>query len=68
MEFTPVALLYDVCIMSLLIFISKIIRTKITFLQNLYIPTALIAGFLGILGGPFGFNVLPFSASLHFAL
>lgn len=63
MEFTPVALLYDVCLMSLLIFVSKIIRTKVKFLQNLYIPTALIAGFLGILGGRFGLNILPFSGS-----
>ena len=62
MEFTPVTLLYDICLMSFLIFIAKIIRTKIKLFQRLYIPTALIAGFLGVLGGPFGLNILPFSS------
>lgn len=62
MEYTPIVLLYDVCIMSLLIFIAKIIRTKVKIFQNLYIPTALIAGFLGIIGGPFGLGILPFSS------
>ena len=62
MEFTPVTLLYDICLMSLLIFIAKVIRTKIKLFQNLYIPTALIAGFLGVAGGPFGLDILPLSS------
>lgn len=63
MEFSAVILLYDVCLMSFLIFIAKIIRTKIRVFQDLYIPTALIAGFLGVIGGPYGFDILPFSSS-----
>lgn len=61
MEFTPLAMLYDICLMSLLIFISKIIRIKVKLFQKLYIPTALIAGFLGIIGGKYGLNIIPFS-------
>ena len=62
MEFSPLSLLYDICLMSLLIFIAKIIRTKVKLFQNFYIPTALIAGFLGVIGGPYGLDILPFSA------
>ena len=61
MEFTPLSLLYDVCIISALIVVAKIIRAKVTLLQNLYIPTALIAGFLGVILGKYGFDVLPLS-------
>ena len=36
MEFTPLSLLYDFCIMSLLLFIGKVMRSKIRFFQNIY--------------------------------
>ena len=53
--------LIDFCIISALIFISKIIRIKFKFIQKLYIPSALIAGFLGLFLGKQFLNVLPFS-------
>lgn len=62
MNYTAIDMLYDICIISALIFVAKIIRTKITLLQKLFIPSALIAGFLGIVLGGDGFNVLPLSS------
>lgn len=64
MEFTPLALLYDFCIMSSLLFLSKVLRSKLRILQNLYIPASLLAGILAMLGGPYFLNILPFSSSI----
>lgn len=47
MEFTPLSLVYDVCIISALIVVAKVIRARVALFQNLFIPTALIAGFFG---------------------
>lgn len=61
MNYSALSLLYDVAIMSALLFVGKIIRTKVGFVQKLYIPSALIAGFLGLFLGPQFLNLLPFS-------
>ena len=47
MEFSALNLLYDIAWMSALMLIAKVIRSKISFIQKLYIPSALIAGFMG---------------------
>lgn len=51
MEFGPYAMLMDFAIMSVLLFVSQIIRAKVKLVQDLYLPTALIAGFLGLFLG-----------------
>lgn len=58
--------LLDISSVSALLFVSFLIRQKIPFFQKYYIPTALIAGILGLLLGP---QVLgSFSPiSLHFS-
>ena len=61
MEFTPLSLVYDVCIISALIVVAKVVRARIAVFQKLFIPTALIAGFLGVILGKYGFDVLPLS-------
>ncbi len=61
MDFTPYSMLMDFCIMSGLLFVAQILRGKIRFFQNTYIPSAVIAGFLGLLMGPQFLNILPFS-------
>lgn len=61
MEIHAVNIIYDFCFMASLLLIAKIIRAKVTFVQNLYIPSALIAGFLGLLLGSQFFNIIPFS-------
>lgn len=59
-----VDMLYDICWMSLLLLVAKIIRTKIKLIQKIYIPTALLAGFLGLLLGNQGLKLIPFSVEI----
>ena len=47
-----------------LLLVGKLIRVKIKFIQQLFIPPSLIAGFLGLALGPNGFGLLPFSDQL----
>ena len=47
--------------MAVLLVIAHILRSRLRLLQNLFVPTAIIAGFLGLAGGPQGLDVLPFS-------
>ena len=54
--------LCDFCMMSALLFVAKIIRAKVGFIQRLYIPSALIAGFLGLIFEPCGLGWVPFSS------
>lgn len=61
MGFTLDKFIMDFAIMSGLMFISMILRVKIKFFQNYYIPVSLIAGLLGIIGGKYMLNILPFS-------
>ena len=62
MDFSALSLAYDICIMSALIVVAKIARTKIKIFQDWYIPTALLAGIMGVVLGPYGFALLPFSS------
>lgn len=61
MEFSALSLLYDVAWMSSLLLLAKIIRSKVKIVQRMYIPSALIAGFLGLFLGKQFLNVVPFS-------
>jgi ESS family glutamate:Na+ symporter len=51
----------DFGIMAVLLVVAHILRSRIQLLQNLFVPTAIIAGFLGLAGGPQVLDVLPFS-------
>lgn len=64
MEIHAVNILYDFCIMSGLLFVAKIIRSKVRFVQKLYIPSALLAGVIGLLCGKYFLNILPFSTEI----
>ncbi len=61
MEFSALSLLYDIAWMSALLLFAKVIRSKIRFVQKLYIPSALIAGFMGLFAGKQFLNIIPFS-------
>lgn len=61
MDLHAVNILYDFAIISALLIVAKIIRAKVKFIQKLYIPSALIAGFLGLFLGKQFLNILPFS-------
>ncbi|GAA0181776.1 sodium/glutamate symporter [Clostridium sediminicola] len=63
MSFGPYSMLIDFCIMSVFLFIAQMLRSKVKFFQNYYIPASLIAGFLALFMGPQFLNVLPFSQS-----
>lgn len=55
---------YDFALMSALLLVGTIIRSKVRFFQRLYIPASLIAGFLGLFLGKQFLNVLPFSDAI----
>lgn len=64
MEIGITSIVYDFCMISVLLLVAKIIRTKVKIFQILYIPTALIAGFLGLFLGKQFLNILPFSTEI----
>lgn len=64
MEFSALSLLYDVAWMSALMLVAKVIRSKVRFIQKLYIPSALIAGFMGLFAGKQFLNIIPFSSEI----
>jgi ESS family glutamate:Na+ symporter len=59
--FTPWTLFVDAGIISLLLLAGKLMRVKLKFIQKLFIPPSLLAGFLGLALGPNGFNIIPLS-------
>ena len=64
MEIHAINILYDFCLMSALLFVAKIIRAKVKLVQKLYIPSALIAGVLGLFFGHQFLDVIPFSSEI----
>lgn len=54
-------ILFDFCMMAVLISISQILRSRLSILQRIYIPAALIAGLMGLFLGKWFLNVLNFS-------
>lgn len=55
--------LVDFGIISTLILLAHLLRNRIKLLQNAYIPSSIIAGLLGLLGGPQFLDILAFSKS-----
>ena len=64
MNYTATSLLYDIGCISVLMLIAKVIRSKVKLIQRLYIPSALIASFLGLFLGKQFLNILPFSSEI----
>ncbi len=60
---SPYQMLMDFAVMSLLLFLSQILRAKISLVQRFLLPSSLLAGFMGLFLGPQFLNVLPFSKS-----
>ena len=46
--FNPWTLFVDIGIISLLLLLGKLMRVKIKFIQKLFIPPSLLAGFIGL--------------------
>ncbi|RIU92661.1 sodium/glutamate symporter [Oceanobacillus picturae] len=60
-EFTIVAFMIDISIISGLLLAGTILRAKLKWMQALFLPASMIAGFIGLAFGPRGFDWLPFS-------
>ncbi len=60
----PWTIFTDLGLIFGLILVGKFLRVKVKFIQTLFIPPSLIAGLLGLLTGPNGLNILPFSNQL----
>ncbi|KAA0966885.1 sodium:glutamate symporter [Sporosarcina sp. ANT_H38] len=61
MDFSPWVLFTDFGLISLLLLVGTIIRAKVKFIQQMFLPASIIAGLLALLFGPNGFGLLPFS-------
>ena len=46
------------CLLSLLLVVGKGIRVGVPLLQKLYLPSAVIGGIVGLIGGPVMMSVL----------
>ncbi len=55
------AILLQICILCLLLAVGKLLRVKVRLFQNLFLPASVLAGFLGLILGPFLLgSILPF--------
>ena len=63
MTFTPWTLLIDVGIVSALLLFGKLVRARLSFVQRLFIPPSLLAGFCALLLGPEVLGWLPLSSN-----
>ncbi|MBR3075597.1 MAG: sodium:glutamate symporter, partial [Bacteroidales bacterium] len=61
MSFTPWTLLIDVGIISVLLLLGKLLRSKVRLIQRFFIPPSLLAGLLGLVLGPELLGWLPLS-------
>ena len=61
MNFTPWTLLIDVGIVSALLLLGKLARARLAFIQRLFIPPSLLAGFCALILGPEVLGWLPLS-------
>ncbi len=61
MEFTLWDVLTDLGLLSLLLLVGMVLRARVIFLQRSFMPASIIAGILGLILGPNGFQIIPFS-------
>jgi ESS family glutamate:Na+ symporter len=60
--FGPYEMLMDFGLMSVVLILSHLLRSKIKLLQYIYMPTSLIAGFIVLFCGWQFWDILPFAA------
>ncbi|MGF1688777.1 sodium:glutamate symporter [Photobacterium japonica] len=56
-------MLTDLAIAGFLLLVAKILRVHLTLLQRLYLPSAVLAGLLGLIFGPALLDVLPWTST-----
>lgn len=64
MNYDAYSFVIDFAFMSMLLVIAQMLRAKLKFLQNFYIPSSVIAGLLGLVLGPQVLNVIPWSGKI----
>ncbi|MFD1067866.1 sodium/glutamate symporter [Oceanobacillus locisalsi] len=60
-NFTIWSFMIDISLISGLLLAGTMLRAKIRWIQSLFLPASMIAGFLGLAFGPGGLGILPFS-------
>jgi ESS family glutamate:Na+ symporter len=63
-DFSIWSLMIDISVISGLLLVGIILRAKVKWVQTLFLPASMIAGFIGLALGPSGVNILPFSNQL----
>lgn len=61
MDSTAWSVFVDIGLVAMLLLLGQWMRSRIIPFQKLFLPASIIAGFLGLLLGPNGFDLLPFS-------
>ena len=61
MNFTPWTLIVDVGLISVLLLLGKLLRAKLRFIQKLFVPPSLLAGFAALILGPELLGWIPLS-------
>lgn len=61
---TLVLMIKGIGILSALLMLGTFLRAKVPVFQNLYLPAAVIGGFIGLILGPGMLNILPFSEDI----
>lgn len=56
--------LLDFAIASLFIMIGQLIRSRVKLVQKFFVPASMIAGFIALVLGSQGLNILPFSSGI----
>lgn len=56
--------LMDFAIASFFIVIGQLIRAKVKFVQRFFVPASMIAGFIALVLGKQGLNIIPFSENI----
>jgi len=54
-----VEFLYSLCILCIFLIVGKLLRANIKVLQILFLPSAIIAGFIALALGPYGVGLIP---------
>ena len=53
------AVFFSVLILAVLLLTGKLLRVKVRLFQRIFLPASIIGGFIGLLAGPFGLDLIP---------
>lgn len=65
MDFSPWVLFTDIGLVAILLLVGTILRAKVKFIQQMFLPASIIAGILALAFGPNGLGLLPFSKQIE---